>query len=109
MGVASRVMYTIANVFTWIIAIFCIAGIVFSSFAIVGFMANEIDLSHLGVGTLVYFIILLIISLITISLVRIAKRKGTSKGWDVLFLILGIIGWNIFYFLGGLFGLIARN
>ncbi len=28
---------------------------------------------------------------------------------DVLFLVLGIIGANIFYFLGGLFGLIARR
>jgi hypothetical protein len=44
-----------------------------------------------------------------IVLTRKAEKAGTSKGWDILFLVLGILGEDVFYFLGGLFGLIARN
>ena len=102
---ASRVMYSIANFFTWIVVIFAIAGIVFSSLAIVGKLGEGFNV--LGVGTLVYFIILLIISLVTIAMVRRAKAKDSSKLWDVLFIILGFLGNNIFYILGGIFGLVA--
>ena len=106
---ASAVMYSIANFFTWILALLSIAGIVFCSLNIAHVTIPNFDISQFTVGTLVYFIIILLVALITISMVRRAKKKGTSKGWDVLFLILGIIGANIFYFLGGLFGLIAGN
>ena len=102
---ASRVMYSIANFFTWIVVILSIVGIVFSSLAIVGRLGQ--DFNALGVGTLVYFIILLIISLVTIAMVRRAKAKDSSKLWDILFIILGVLGGNIFYILGGIFGVIA--
>ena len=106
---ASAVMYSIANFFTWIIALVAIAGIVFSGLAIAGVEVGSLDLSKFGVGSLIYCAIILIVALITIAMVRRAKTAGTSKAWDVLFLILGIVGANIFYFLGGLFGLIARK
>ena len=103
---ASRVMYSIANFFTWIIVVLCIVGIVFSSLTIAEVIVNG-DFNYLGAGSLTYFIVVLIVALITISLVRIAKNKNSSKGWDVLFLILGILGSNIFYILGGIFGIAA--
>ena len=107
---ASKVMYSIANFFTWILVILSIVGIVFAVLGIVGVIAMEGDLAALaGIGTIVYLAIILIVGLITIAMVRRAKANGSSKGWDVLFMILGIIGGNIFYFLGGLFGLIARR
>ena len=104
---ASRVMYSIANFFTWILVFLSITGIVFCALD----LANvwHPDLPLLGAGGIVYYAIILIIALITIAMVRRAKGKNTSKGWDVLFLVLGVIGANIFYFLGGLFGLIARR
>ena len=104
---ASRVMYSIANFFTWILVFLCIAGIVVSILGIAGVITPSGDIPFYGVGSLVYLVVVLIVALITIALVRKAKGKNTSKGWDLLFLILGIIGANIFYFLGGLFGLIA--
>ena len=107
---ASKVMYSIANFFTWILVILSIVGIVFAVLGIVGVIAMEGDLAALaGIGTIVYLAIILIVGLITIAMVRRAKANGSSKGWDLLFMILGIIGGNIFYFLGGLFGLIARR
>ena len=107
METASRVMYSIANFFTWILVLLSITGIVFSILSISGVAINGQTIDYLGVGYLVYFIIILIVALITISLVRIAKNKNSSKGWDILFLILGIIGGNIFYILGGIFGIVA--
>ena len=107
METASRVMYSIANFFTWLVAIGCIAGIVLSSLSMAGVIVKIDNFEYYGLGSLITFIIVLIVSLITIALVRKAKGKNTSKGWDVLFFVLGILGWNIFYILGGIFGIVA--
>ena len=107
---ASRVMYSIANFFTWILVIFSIAGIVLSILSMIKVVPLPDDPTVkliLGAGGIVYFAIVLIVALITIAMVRRAKAKDSSKGWDLLFLILGILGWNIFYILGGIFGLVA--
>ena len=104
---ASRVMYSIANFFTWIIALISIAGIVFSILWMCKVLPQDVNIGIIGAGSLVYYIVLLVVSLITICLVRIAKDKRSSKGWDVLFLVLGILGGNIFYILGGIFGIVA--
>ena len=106
---ASNVMYSIANFFTWIVVICSIAGIVLSSLMLAGILQSIPEIPFIGTGSIVYFAIVLLVSLITIAMVRRAKAAGTSKAWDLLFMILGIFGANIFYFLGGLFGLIARR
>ena len=108
MSVASKVMYSIANFFTWLIVIACVAGIVCFPLIITGVLANNTGYSgSYLLGATIYLVIVLIFSLISISMVRIAKRNGTSKGWDVLFIIIGILAGNIFYILGGIFGLFA--
>ena len=104
---ASRVMYSIANFFTWIVVVLSIAGIVLSSLTIAKVFGTELNLDFVGIGSLVYCIIILIFSLITIWMVRRAKNSKSSKGWDVLFIVLGVLGDNIFYILGGIFGVIA--
>ena len=102
---ASRIMYSIANFFTWIIAISAIVGIAFCALSIAGIKPDP----RLNWGLLVYCVFLLVFSLITVAMVRRAKGKNTSKAWDVLFLILGIFGSNIFYILGGIFGLCSKD
>ena len=106
---ASRVMYSIANFFTWLLVIVSIVGIVFCALNLAHVEMNGFDLSAFSLGNMIYLIIILLVAIITIAMVRRAKSQGSSKGWDLLFLILGILGANIFYFLGGLFGLIARR
>ncbi|MBP5574854.1 MAG: hypothetical protein J6X50_03840 [Bacilli bacterium] len=106
---ASNVMYSIANFFTWIVVICSIAGIVLSSLMLAGILQSIPEIPFIGTGSIVYFAIVLVVSLITIAMVRRAKAAGTSKAWDLLFMILGILGANIFYILGGLFGLLARR
>ncbi len=107
METASKVMYSIANIFNWILAILYLFLIVMNGLALGGVKINGLDTTKLNVGTLVVFIIGFLVCLAIIGLVRIAKDRKSSKGWDVLFMILGIVGGNIFYFLGGLFGIIA--
>ena len=102
-------MYTIANIFTWILAILATLGIVVTSFAIAKIITPVAHPENLGVGTLVYLIIVLIVALVTIALVRKAKSDNSSKGWDVLFIVLGVLGGNVFYILGGIFGLVAKR
>lgn len=107
MGTASRVMYSIANFFAWILVFLCVGGIVLSILSITDVFNLFEELHQYNVSFMISCIFILIVALVSISLVRIAKKKGTSKFWDVLFLVLGIVGGNIFYFLGGLFGIIA--
>ena len=108
---ASKVMYSIANFFTWILVILSIVGIVLS----VLMMVNVIPLpegdgaQYIGIPMIVYLSIILIVGIITISMVRRAKKDGTSKAWDVFFIIVGVLGGNIFYILGGIFGLFEQK
>ena len=106
---ASRVMYSIANFFSWVVVICCVAGIVISSLVMANVIKDMPDIPLVGAGGIVYFAIVLVFSLIAITFVRIAKDKRSSKGWDVLFIVLGVLGSNIFYILGGIFGLVARR
>ena len=103
MGKASKVMYSIANIFNWILLIGSLAGIVLSILGKTGVMNFEYS------GYLAYYIVVFIFSIVTIWMVRKAKGKGTSKGWDILFIVLGVLESNIFYILGGIFGLCERR
>ena len=105
MGKASAVMYSIANIFNWIVLILALGGIVLSVLGGLGIFSY----SNFGWGTLAYCIVVLIFAIIIIALVRKAKAKGTSKFWDVLFIILGVFAANIFYVLGGIFGCCERR
>ena len=107
METVSKIMYSIANFFTWVLVILSIVGIVLSSLAIANVFVTDFEFDFVGVGSLSYFIVILIVGLITIWMVRRAKDSNSSKAWDVLFIILGVLGSNIFYILGGIFGVIA--
>ena len=105
---ASRVMYTIANIVNWVLAALYAVLIVFSILIMAKVIDNNPDIESLGTASmLAWLIVALISSLVIICLVRIAKAKGTSKGWDILFIVLGAISSNVFYILGGIFGLVA--
>lgn len=107
---ASKVMYSIANFFTWILLLTCIAGITVFSLMLTGVIKNTSSYGTAGlIGAIIGLSIVLFFAFITILMVRRAKAKDSSKGWDFLFLILGILGGNIFYVLGGIFGLVANK
>ena len=85
---ASRVMYSIANFFTWLLLLLCATGIVLFSLMFAGIIPNTSGYEGATlIGAIVYLSIVLFFSFITILMVRRAKAQGSSKGWDVLFLI----------------------
>ncbi len=106
---ASKVMYSIANIFNWIAAILTLVSIVISSLALAHVLPADMDTSGIGVPTLVWSILVFILAVITIFMVRRAKKSGTSRAWDIFFLVVGVLEFNPFYILGGIFGIVARR
>jgi phosphoglycerol transferase MdoB-like AlkP superfamily enzyme len=120
---ASRIMYKIANVLNWILLVLCvglmIAGIVFianptgilngGNYTVNGAPATADDIRGAGITLVIIAVWCIIIDVLFIVFTRIAAKKDSSQGWDILFLVLGILSASIFYFLGGLFGVIAKN
>lgn len=110
MKVASRVMYTIANFFTWIEVLVCITGIIVIPLMMSGVITNNTGYSNQYLQSAVITLaFVLFFSLILIGMVRIAKSRDSSIFWDILFLFLGIITGNIFYILGGIFGMFSLS
>lgn len=105
---ASSIMYTIANIFTWILVIDCIVMIILSILSKTNVLNAE-SLKGREIALIITFVYLLVVSILSIVLVRIAKDRNSSNFWHVLFLILGIFGANIFYLFGGIFGLAANE
>ena len=107
---ASRVMYSIANIFNWILLLLCSTGIVLLSLMYTGVMPNNSGYEGSALlGAIIVVSVITFFALITVLMVRRAKAKDSSKGWDFLFVVLGLLSSNIFYVLGGIFGLVARR
>ena len=108
MKIASRVMFSIANFFTWIEVLICISGLIVVPLMMNGVIKNTTSYTNQDfVAVIISLAIILFFSLILIGMVRIAKARGSSVAWDILFLFLGILSGNIFYILGGIFGMFA--
>jgi|LAHS01.1.fsa_nt_gb hypothetical protein len=120
---ASRVMYKIANVLNWILLVLCavlfIFGIFFTAnaaslassgkYTMNDHVATADDITSAGIALIIVAVWLIIIDVLFIVFTRIAAKKESSQGWDILFLVLGLLSGSIFYTLGGLFGIIAKN
>lgn len=104
---ASEVMYRIANFFIWVLIIWWVVAIVFSILSMTNVLPNE----SLGVSTLVPACIMLLIELIILAFSRHAAnsaRDGNKRAFPhIWMLIMGIFGWNIFFILGAIFGLVS--
>ena len=106
MKLASRVMYTIGLVFSIIAFVGAISLIVLGVKDLVA-QNVQTGATYLALG-IVYFIIYLVIIILAARARRQTGRKAKNhKGYHVLMLILGIIGFDVFYILGAIFGLIA--
>ena len=104
---ASEVMYRIANFFIWILILLWAVVIVFSILSMTNVLPNE----NMGTVTLIPACLMLLIELIILAFSRHAAnsaRDGNRRaGPHVWMLIMGIVGGNIFFFLGAIFGLVS--
>ena len=104
---ASLVFYSIGLVFSYMALILGIAFIVWGAIV----TANEVF--EQGAAMLVPGIIVTVIYLLVIFIVRLGRRQVLKGGknhkfFHLLVLVVGILSLDIFYFLGALFGLIAK-
>lgn len=110
MSGASKVMYSIANFFTWLIVLSCVVGIIIFPLQVAGIIERSPEMTDSNlIGYSIGLGVVLLFSLISIAMVRAAKKSGTSKAWDFLFIIIGIFSGNIFLLLGGIFGMVASE
>ena len=120
---ASKIMYTIGKVFN-IIGLFLYGlliafGIIARQFAkeiyerrTPGATYTEADVRIVGTTLMVIGIVAIIITLIIFILATVAKNKLNNNTKDiaphVIMIIIGVFG-DIFYLLGGIFGVVAET
>lgn len=121
---ASSVMYTIGRIFNIIELVFNVLGVIFGILIVAmrDELAKRADmpvkyqdpnaLRALGVGMIVFCVIVLIISIVALILSGKARRSIRKDDMNqvphIIMVVIGVIG-NIFYLLGGIFGLIEVN
>ena len=117
---ASKAMYTVGKVFSIIEIVLWVLLLIMSVLfiALAGAM-SEIEgtgtaeeITAMGITLTITFGILLIVSIIVLILASRAKKaldnNTKENGPHIMMIIIGIFG-DIFYTLGGIFGLIAEN
>ena len=123
MKVASKVMYIIgmiANVIMFLLAIallvIFVIGKVNPDFAnqIIESMKDSFpgvsNLMDLGLGASIYLLLSnLIVLLLATRAIRNLNKNTGRIGLHILLMIGGILCWDVFYFLGGLFGIIGGS
>lgn len=120
---ASSIMYTIGKVFN-IIGLFLYAGLM--ALGIVaralakdiyerrtpGATYTEADVRIVGTVLMVIGIVMIFVSLVVLIIASIAKSKLKNNNRDiaphVVMIVIGIFG-DIFYLLGGVFGVVAET
>ena len=69
----------------------------------------EAGLPELVSGIIITLDYLVIILLATLARRQVRKGKRNHRGFHVIMLVLGIIGFDIFYILGAIFGIVSRG
>lgn len=112
MRTASRVFYLLTGILSLIAAV---TLLVFGILGLAGSLNDlikegEVDLQTLTasfVVMLVYAAFELVASFIGFHGNRLSKKGSPRKGFHIFCIVLAVIFWNPFLFLGGLFGLIG--
>ena len=120
MAKTSKIMYTIGRIFNIVSMVCCallvIVGIILTAGA--GSFAGDLDMEKgellimgaalLGSG-IASFIIELVVYLLASKAQKTIGNGTTEKGPHIMMIIIGAIGGDIFYLLGGIFGLVAES
>ena len=120
MGKTSKIMYTIGRIFNIVAMVCCallvIIGIIFTagsgSFSgDIGMETSELLIMGAailgsGIGS---FIVELVVYLLATKAHKTIGNGTTEKGPHIMMIVIGAIGGDIFYLLGGIFGLVAES
>ena len=121
MKTASKIMYTIGRIFNIIAIIACVILIVVGIVAMVapGKIADASDeigtaaeAKAMGMSILITGVVLFVVYTVICAIAGHAKKalnnNKTENAPHILMIIIGIFG-DIFYLLGGIFGLVAEH
>ena len=121
MKTASKIMYTIGRIFNIIAIIACVILIVVGIVAMVapGKLADASDeiataaeAKAMGMSILITGVVLFVVYTVICAIAGHAKKalnnNKTENAPHILMIIIGIFG-DIFYLLGGIFGLVAEH
>lgn len=115
MKFASKVMYLIGRIFNIIELVCGIIFIVFGVLNMVGVIGAEDKTAQaaLGITYLVIGIIITVIALIVLGLSKKASKALNNNIVEnkphIIMIVIGVLSENVFYILGGIFGLIAEH
>ena len=119
---AAGIMYILGIIENFCLIFCCVIGMIigFIGVANVEEIMNNVtgNISQEQVAAILAFlssfsITYLIIGIVTVILAFIAKSKinDGKKGYfpHILMIVIGVVGWNVFYLLGGIFGLVVES
>lgn len=119
---ASKVMYLIGkiiNIIEIVVASLLLASAIFVIGAPDQFVGKVDKITTveeakaLGITLLVIAIVILIVSIVILVLANKAKKSLDNGATDnkphIVMIVIGVLGGDIFYLLGGVFGVIAEN
>ena len=118
---ASKVMYIIGKVFN-ILGIIAFAFMLFAGIMVVSnpaefvgpnLVASVEEAITLGTGVIIASAIGLVISIVALVLAnRATKQLNSGKANNtphIIMIVIGVLGTDLFYLLGGIFGLVATS
>ena len=119
---AAKILYTIGKVINIIgivaCAILVAAGIAVSALGAQAIETNGVELTAeqiavLGVGLIVAGVISLIIEIVVLvfasKAIKAVGDGAKSNAPHIIMIVIGVIGSDIFYLLGGIFGLVSES
>lgn len=119
MGKTSKIMYTIGRIFN-IVELVCTALMVVAGIILTALHGNLVsdempEEAALGTGLgiliagIISFIIVLVVYLLATKAQKSIGNGTTEKAPHIMMIVIGAIGGDIFYLLGGIFGLVAEG
>lgn len=110
---ASRVMYKIGRIFSFVLlALFAVLFVVYSILLVVHIIQG-VDAAVIGadIGTMIWALIwtglVIVLIILATRAIKNMEEDAKANGPHIVMIVFGAITGDIFYLLGGIFGLIA--
>ncbi len=108
---ASKTMYRIGRVFSFILlGIAAIVAILFTVFMIVD-LASDKGLHYLGnlISTLIWLAFIIVVIVLATNAIKNTEEDNKNPGPHIIMIVFGALSGDVFYLLGGIFGIIANS
>ncbi len=107
---ASKTMYKIGRVFSFVLlGIAAIVAVLYLILMIVD-LANGNGLHYLGnlIGTILWLGFIIVVIILASNAIKATEEDNQNPGPHVVMIVFGALSGDVFYLLGGIFGLIAN-